>query len=119
MFDRRLAWTGAALAVVAAVSFFLTRAPEESDIAPITENVSGIERSASSAPVQRQKQEYAYILKAHEGRVAVFPAGSSEPEFVYDVLVKYLPDYDRQQMEEGIPVRDYDELVSLLEDYTS
>lgn len=115
MFDRRLMWTGAALAVVTALSLFLARVPEQAEITPITESVSGVERqqSADSQP------EYLYMLKEHEGRVAVFRTGSSEPELVLDALVKYLPDYDRSQMEQGIPVKDYDELVSLIEDYIS
>ncbi len=51
--------------------------------------------------------------------MAVFTAGESEPEVVLDVFVQYLPDLDREQMAEGIPVKDYNELVALLEDYTS
>jgi hypothetical protein len=33
--------------------------------------------------------------------------------------VKYLPDYDRAALREGIPVKDFGELVSRVEDYIS
>lgn len=117
LFDRRFAWTGAALAAVTALSLFLARQPEQPEAAPITGSVSGIERKTEiEVP---EKYDYAYILKEHEGRVAVYPAGGDDPELVLNVLVKYLPDYDRSQMKEGIKVKTYDELVSLIEDYTS
>lgn len=117
MLDKRLAWTGAALGLVAALSFFLTRPVAEPEIAPLTEPVSGIGRGGESlAPEQ---YDYAYILKEYEGRVAVYPAGAGEPELILDVLVKYLPDYDRTQMAAGIPIKTYDELISRIEDYTS
>lgn len=110
-------WTGAALAAVTALSIFLTRSPPLPEIAPIAESVSGIERRvADNSP---EEYDYAYILREHEGRVAVYPAGADEPELILDVLVKYLPDYDRSQMSKGIHVKTYDELVSLIEDYTS
>lgn len=117
LFDKRLAWTGAALAAVAAFSFFLTRPQTAPETAPLTESVSGIGRGAESKP--REEYDYAYILKEHDGRVAVYPAGADEPELILDVLVKYLPDYDRSQMAEGIHIKNYDELVSRIEDYTS
>lgn len=117
MFDRRFVWTGAAVALVAAVSFFVSRIPAKPEIAPITETVSGIEKQQETPSVE--EFGYAYLLKELDGRVAVYPAGSLEPELVLDVLVKYLPDYDRSQMQQGIQVKDYKQLVSLIEDYTS
>jgi hypothetical protein len=34
-------------------------------------------------------------------------------------LVKFLPDYDRIQLREGIPVKDYETLSAMIEDYIS
>lgn len=117
MFDQRFVWTGAAVAVIAVLSFFIAKPAEDAEIRPITEPVSGIERAAElSAP---DAHDYAYIIREHEGRVAVYPAGADEPEIILDVYVKYLPDYDRSQMAQGIQVKDYTQLMSLLEDYTS
>ena len=124
MFDRRLIYTGAAIAVVSAASFVLTALPIIPETAPVTENVPGVEREAprqEGKPEREPRAEagYRYLLKEHNGRIAVFPAESEEPELVLDVLVKYLPDLDRTQMQQGIHVKDYEELVRLIEDYTS
>jgi hypothetical protein len=116
MLDSRLALTCAALAVVAAASYLAVRPPERPQLAPVSASAAEI---AAEAPESEQAPGYMYIIKEHEGRVAVYPAGEAEPEFVLDVLVRYLPDLDRQQMQEGIPVADYDKLVALLEDFSS
>ncbi len=112
MLDSRLALTGAALAVVMAAAYLAINPPP----LPVTESAAVVEEIAEALP---QEPEYMYIIKEHEGRVAVYPAGGNEPELVLDVLVRYLPDLDRRQMQEGIPVEDYDRLVALLEDYSS
>lgn len=118
MFDKRLAVTCAALAAIAALSFFITRPPQSPDITPIVGQVSGIERDEPQ-PAPQKTGDYQYLLKERDGRVAVFHAGESEPEMVLDVFVKYLPDFDRAQMKDGIPVKDYNELVARIEDYIS
>lgn len=110
------------MAVVAVSSVLLVSLPERAATAPSHETVSGVEQpseaSASSQPPE--EPEYAYILKEHEGRVAVFTAENpDEPEMILDTLVKYLPDYDRIQMQEGIPVKDLKTLAALIEDYVS
>ncbi len=121
MLDKRLAVTGAAIIVVIAAAYLAIRPPQTPQIAQIGESVSGISREAVDAAPDTPLREdgYMYVIKEYEGRVAVFPAGKSEPEVVLDVFVQYLPDLDREQMAEGIPVKDYNELVALLEDYTS
>lgn len=123
LFDKRLAVTSAAVILVAAISFVMSNAIKIPELAPINENVAGIEldnakKRAASIPPDKE-EEYEYTIKEHNGRVAVFPAKSAEPELVLDVLVKYLPDYDRAQMQDGIHVKNYEELVKLIEDYTS
>lgn len=116
--DKRFVCTGAAIATVMAFALILVRTPEKPPQAvELHETVSGVEIPEPSQP--HSQPEYAYMLKEHEGRIAVFVYGSDEPEMVLDVPVKYLPDYDRAQMQEGIQVADYDALVALIEDYTS
>jgi len=125
MFDRRLFYTGAALAIVSVASFVLTSLPVIPEtVAPDAENTSGVEREIprqTRGPEREpdDTERYQYMLKEHDGRIAVFPAQSEEPELVLDVLVKHLPDFDRTQMQQGIQVKDYEELVRLIEDYTS
>ncbi len=118
MLDKRFAVTGAAIIVVIAASYLAIKPPATPQLAQAAESVAGIaeENDASKPPLEDGNM---YIVKEHEGRVAVFTAGESEPEVVLDVFVQYLPDLDREQMAEGIPVKDYNELVALLEDYTS
>jgi hypothetical protein len=116
MLDSRLALTGAALAVVIAASYLVINPPEKPRLAPVSESAADI---AGEPERELDKPEYMYIIKEHEGRVAVYAAGATEPELVLDVLVRYLPDLDREQMREGVPVNDYEELAALLEDYSS
>ena len=117
MFDKRFWITGAAVLAVAASAFFFSRAPEPQEIAAADDAVSGV---AQDIPAQMAgEEEYAYYLREHKGRVAVFLAGEDDPQMELDVLVKYLPDYDREQMRNGIPVKDYEELQKLIEDYIS
>ena len=63
--------------------------------------------------------EYLYIIREHDGRVAVFARGRSTPEMVLDRLVHHLPTYDRIQLREGVPVFTREELQERIEDYTS
>ena len=107
--------------MVTAGSAALANTSEEPQAAPLHETVSGVEQNP--APVESEPEpapDYAYMLREYEGRVAVFTADNpAEPEMVLDTLVKYLPDYDRSQMQEGIKVKDYQQLVSLIEDFAS
>ncbi len=117
MFDRRLLVTGVAIVTVVMTAVVATRFPKQASVVPLLEHVSGVPvEESQQAPPQ---PAYQYLIKEYQGRVAVYNSGSQEPDMVLDVLVKYLPDYDRQQMQQGIPVNSYNELVSLIEDYTS
>lgn len=71
--------------------------------------------SESVAPQRAVK----YILGEYKGRLAVYSGGKSEPDLVFDVYIHYLPELDREQLQKGIPVTDYEELVRLIEDYSS
>lgn len=117
LFDQRFVLTGVAIAAVTALSFFIASSQQDEQALPITESVSGVERKTETS--KPQEYDYEYLLKEHEGRIAVYSAGAEKPELILDVLVKYLPDYDRSQMAVGIQVKNYDALISLIEDYTS
>lgn len=122
--DRRLAVTILAMVLVTAGAATLAVREREKQTMPLNEGVSGVTidegSSSEEASESSAEAEYTYLLREYEGRVAVFPYGEEgEPEMVLDTLVKYLPDYDRSQMQEGIPVKDYRELVALIEDFIS
>lgn len=74
------------------------------------ENLSGI---------SMQEEEYEYLLKEYQERIGVFRKGADTPEMMLNVYVYHLPKYDQQMLKEGIPAKDYQQLVSLMEDYTS
>ena len=61
-----------------------------------------------------------FVLGEYGGCVAVYsPVESGVPRRVTDIRVQLLPSADRTQLENGIPVRDDRELITLLEDLGS
>ncbi len=76
------------------------------------------EASQSQSSSQSQSQA-GYWLRTDEGRLGVFLDGQEQPEMVFDVYVKYLPEADRIALEQGIYVDSYDELIKSIEDYVS
>lgn len=60
-----------------------------------------------------------YLLRAYEGKLAVFTSDLVTPDLVFDVYVRTLPEYDQEQLERGIRVGTYEELTGLVEDYIS
>ena len=75
---------------------------------PATEAIEGI-------PVNAVQ----YYLREHNGKLAVFTPHSDVPELVFDVYLSTLPAYDRGQLQMGIPIYSYEELVQRIEDYIS
>ncbi|HWP50687.1 MAG TPA: hypothetical protein VN626_03210 [Clostridia bacterium] len=73
----------------------------------------------SGVSAEQTQQKPRYLLSGYQGKLAVFMIGKKEPELVFDRYLHYLPDVDRQRLEEGIEVSDYAELLQLIEDYTS
>lgn len=64
-------------------------------------------------------KDFPYTIKAYEGKLAVFSGKNETPDIVFDVYLNQLPEYDRQQIINGIFVESYDKLISLIEDFTS
>lgn len=60
-----------------------------------------------------------YTIGQYEGQVAVFLAGQTRPDQVFDVYIASLPGEEQERLRQGIPVYDDRELQRLLEDYTS
>lgn len=110
---RALAWTAGALASAVGIgtlfvySFNMNHQTQQQ----AQKNLQGI--------VQEETEDYAYILRSENGRLAVFVKGNDEAQMVFDAAVRQLPEYDQRQLEQGIYVRDYETLVRLIEDYIS
>ncbi len=80
------------------------------------------ESSSSSSSSQISVQEsssWPYLLRAYEGKLAVFTDDLVQPEMVFDVYIKTLPEYDQKELERGIRVENYEKLTALIEDYIS
>lgn len=54
-----------------------------------------------------------------DGKIAVFLPDKNVPETVFEVYTSTLPSYDRGQLQLGIPIQSYEELVKRIEDYIS
>ena len=59
------------------------------------------------------------LLGSWRGRVSLFTEESQQPLEVYPVQLELLPIADRDQLLKGIPVKDTDELLRILEDLLS
>lgn len=62
---------------------------------------------------------FAFLLGSHEGFLALWTDGRSEPAEVYPYCVASLPPADQQRLEKGIPIGSRQELLSILEDFLS
>lgn len=82
-----------------------------------------VPNSSASAPYSDAEKidptEKYYIVKDFYGKIAVFESGGSEPIEITDALTSYLPEYDRQQLKNGVRADSEKELKRLLEDYCS
>lgn len=113
--------TCAALAAVCIITAFLLSVSDMTSPAPAPgaepagENVQGVERAAA----QDEAIDCQYYLREYQGKLAVFLPDQQTPEIVFDVYLSTLPAYDRGQLQLGVPVRDYEELVKRIEDYIS
>lgn len=77
--------------------------------------------SQPSAPSSREAvpAETTYLLGEYNGRVSVLSPETREPEMIFDIFVRTLPDPDQELLHEGIRVSTYEELTRLIEDYIS
>ena len=127
MFDRKLLYTLTAIGAVVVVTVTLDAIPERGEISPVPAPVAEYGEAANAElpflPYTRVTPEPdpvpVYIIREHEGHIAVFAHGATIPQIIFDTQVKFLPDFDRAQLGEGIEVWSYDELTALIEDYIS
>ncbi|MCI8648854.1 MAG: hypothetical protein HFG20_01925 [Anaerotruncus sp.] len=75
--------------------------------------------SMPAPPVVEDTTGYPYLLRTYEGKLAIFTNDLVTPDLVFDVYVKTLPEYDREELERGVRVEDYEKLIARIEDYIS
>ncbi len=104
---------GAALAVVPRIDS-LAAPPQyqiEKEMPPAPEDLSSSPEASSPSG--------GYLLGAYNGRVSVLSPETGEPEMIFDIFLRTLPEMDQQLLQEGILVETYEELTRLIEDYIS
>ncbi|MCL2055633.1 MAG: hypothetical protein FWH02_00250 [Oscillospiraceae bacterium] len=121
MFDKRFWCTLAGIALAAVSGVMLAGIPGGDETPPQPEPVAGIvaDIPARESPAEIPDPGYAYILAEYDGHIAVFTPDGDEPQIILDVMVRFLPDYDRAMLARGIPVPDYDALSAMIEDFIS
>ena len=78
------------------------------------------ERSYEDAPPPSSEQPPAgYYIRDWNGRVSIIRDGEETPEMIFDIYTRLLPEYDQQQLKEGLYVESYEELTAMIEDYIS
>lgn len=60
-----------------------------------------------------------YILCEYNGQIGIYDSQKGGLVEVLDQYIYALPETDRQLLKKGIPVYSFNELLSLIEDYTS
>lgn len=74
---------------------------------------------APSSSQNAASAEPSYLLGEYNGRVSVLSPDTREPEMIFDIFVRTLPDADQELLRQGIRVATYEELTRLIEDYIS
>lgn len=80
------------------------------------------EEELLSAVSKESEFTQTYLIKEHEGRIALFMKYASGEEAlhdVYDVSVSLLPSSDREQLQKGIYCDSLSDALQLVEDYSS
>lgn len=67
----------------------------------------------------KAEDEYKYILKDFNGKLAVFEKNKEDPEMIFDVLIERLPEIDILELKKGLKIKDDDELKARIEDFIS
>jgi len=60
-----------------------------------------------------------YIARDLNGSIAIYRKGEATPFRTLDIMVDSLPDTDREMLKNGITLSSEDELIGLIEDYSS
>lgn len=119
---------GAGLAVVPRMDALAAPAPvlREADPEPVSSSApAAAPREESEPPAEAvgasaaEPEETGYLLGEWGGRVSVLSPGTREPEMIFDIFLRTLPEPDQELLRQGIRVETYEELTRLIEDYIS
>ena len=74
-------------------------------------------RSRAAEPPE-EEASFCFQLGVYGDRLAVYTGGELKPRQVLDIPLAALPESDQQLLEQGIPLRDEEELRRAIEDYS-
>lgn len=118
---KRLIAAIASISAAIAAGVALAMAPRADAAAP-PQPTAGVVADAP-APSQSSQdpgpEETVYLLGEYNGRVSVLSPATREPEMIFDIFIRTLPDVDQELLRQGITVSTYEELTRLIEDYIS
>lgn len=60
-----------------------------------------------------------YTVKAYKDKIGIFVGNNAEPDQVLDVYLDSLPKAEQSRLNAGIKINSQDDLIKLVEDYTS
>ncbi len=66
--------------------------------------------------VALDEPEPLYVVREHNGKIAVFRYESSKPFKYLEFNISLLPDFDREQLREGIELYNEEELQTYIQD---
>lgn len=122
MVKRFLVTGGVVLAAIALGAALAIVPRMDSLSAPPQYMVEKEEQPSPEGPASAQEESSpssGYLLGAYNGRVSVLSPDTQEPEMIFDIFLRTLPELDQQLLQEGIRVETYEELTRLIEDYIS
>lgn len=64
-------------------------------------------------------EEYKYLLKEFNGKLAVFENGEKAPKMIFDVSIDSLPEVDALALKNGLKIKNEQELNDRIEDFIS
>ncbi|MEG1993544.1 MAG: hypothetical protein RR048_01405 [Oscillospiraceae bacterium] len=73
----------------------------------------------NETPKTTEISEFEYILKENSGKLSVYKKNQAEPIETFNVYINTLPVYDQKELSDGIYIKNYEELLTLVEDYIS
>lgn len=73
----------------------------------------------ASASLTSHVSQTSWLLREYQGKIGVFAEGSDKPQQVLNVYISTLPQDDQQKLKKGIHASSREELLALIENYSS
>lgn len=111
---------GAALALVPRMDALAPPPALQAEKKPLSAAPAAPSPAGDPSSSRAEPEEAAgYLLGEYGGRVSVLSPETREPEMIFDIFVRTLPEADQELLREGIRVETYEALTRLIEDYIS